>query len=411
MTALAGRLPLRRLRRPVVLRGISAILVKDLRGRMRGRRAFITLTIYLVLLAGFAWMIEKLSEQSLALNAACFGCGPQTTFASASIGRGIFVGILMLQTLVVSVLAPASTAGSISGEREHQTLDLLTVTPISSLAIVLGKLLSALAWVFVLVLASVPITGLVFLFGGVAPDDVVRGYAVVLATAIGLGSVGLFFSSLLKRTGASTGLTYLVMLILSIGTAFVWFWTLGTSERDINNNPKTPAEQILWLNPYVAQADVACGTEGGFGSWCAGISEITGTPLNNFNGGVTGGGAIPPAVPVAIDSNGNPIPIQKLQGQGFNAAPDAQPFAQADTLRDRFWPKTVISFVVLATIMTLASVQVMSPTRRWRFPGLRSTLRRRRAAAPSGPGAPAVAAAPPAQDPTPESESAPEATA
>jgi ABC-type transport system involved in multi-copper enzyme maturation permease subunit len=407
MTALAGRLPLRRLHRPVVLRGISAILVKDLRGRMRGRRAFITLTIYLVLLAGFAWMIEKLSEQSLAINAACFGCGQQTTFASASIGRGIFVGILMLQTLVVSVLAPASTAGSISGEREHQTLDLLTVTPISSLAIVFGKLLSALAWVFVLVLASVPITGLVFLFGGVAPDDVVRGYAVVLATAIGLGSVGLFFSSLLKRTGASTGLTYLVMLILSIGTAFVWFWTLGTSERDINNNPKTPPEQILWLNPYVAQADVACGTEGGFGSWCAGISEITGTPQNNFNGGVTGGGAIPPGVPVAIDSNGNPIPIQKFQGQGLNA-PDAQPFAVADTLRDRFWPKTVISFLILATLMTLGSVQVMSPTRRWRFPGLQSIFRGRRAGAPAIPAAPAVAAEPPAPEASAEPETAAE---
>ena len=38
---------------------------------------------------------------------------------------------------------PASTAGAISLEREKQTLDLLVTTPISSLAIVLGKLLSA----------------------------------------------------------------------------------------------------------------------------------------------------------------------------------------------------------------------------------------------------------------------------
>ena len=100
--------------------------------------------------------------------------GGQATFASATVGRGIFADLLMLQTLMVAVLAPAATAGTISSEREHQTLELLAVTPISSFAIVVGKLLSALAWVFVLVLASIPVTALVFVFGGVAPDDVVE---------------------------------------------------------------------------------------------------------------------------------------------------------------------------------------------------------------------------------------------
>ena len=46
----------------------------------------------------------------------------------------------MLETLQVVFLAPALTAGAISLEREKQTLDLLVVTPISSLAIVIGKL-------------------------------------------------------------------------------------------------------------------------------------------------------------------------------------------------------------------------------------------------------------------------------
>ena len=44
--------------------GIGAVGVKELRGRMRGRRAFVILTIYLVLLAGFAWMVELIMERS-----------------------------------------------------------------------------------------------------------------------------------------------------------------------------------------------------------------------------------------------------------------------------------------------------------------------------------------------------------
>ena len=86
---------------------------------------------------------------------------------------------MFLQTLMIAILAPASTAGTISGERERQTLDLLAVTPISSVAIVVGKLLSALTWVFVLITASIPVAALVFVYGGVAPDDVLRGYLML----------------------------------------------------------------------------------------------------------------------------------------------------------------------------------------------------------------------------------------
>jgi hypothetical protein len=54
----------------------------------------------------------------------------------------------------------------------------------------------------------------------------------------------------------------------------------------------------------------------------------------------------------------------------------------AITWRDRFWPKTVLAFLFLATVMTLASVQFVTPTRRWRpsLPGPVRRLIRRRSA-------------------------------
>ena len=109
---------------------MAAVGVKELRGRMRGKRAFVILTIHLLLVAGFAWMIESLSERA-------FSSGFSGSFsASSEIGRQLFIAIVFLLTLVTLILAPASTAGAISLEREKQTLDLLTTTPISSLAIV-----------------------------------------------------------------------------------------------------------------------------------------------------------------------------------------------------------------------------------------------------------------------------------
>jgi ABC-type transport system involved in multi-copper enzyme maturation permease subunit len=332
---------------------------------MRGRRAFIILTLYVLLLAGFAWMSQQIH---LELVAGFSSYGGQATFASATVGRGIFADLLMLQTLMVAVLAPAATAGAISSEREHQTLELLAVTPISSFSIVVGKLLSALAWVFVLVLASIPVTALVFVFGGVAPDDVVRGYLVLIATVIGLGSIGIFFSALTRRTGASTGLTFVVVIALVLGSQYLFDFLAKTADVGSNGLPNQPSEALLYLDPFVAQADVACGTEnGGFGGACSLLSGILGPVDQVFPPGIDPG---KPTIGgfgvggVTIDAGPAPQPLVVIRGNpNGDVVVNA---AVADAFRDRLWPKTVISFLVLAVFLTIASVQFVTPTRRWR---------------------------------------------
>jgi ABC-type transport system involved in multi-copper enzyme maturation permease subunit len=384
VTALTSRLALRGRRPSIALpSGISAIIVKELRGRMRGRRAFVIVTLYVLLLAVFAWMFQRLSEETVE-GLSSYG-GGQATYASATVGRSVFLGLMMVQTLMVAVLAPAATAAAISSEREHQTLDLLAVTPISSIAIVLGKLLSALAWVFVLILASIPVTALVFVFGGVGPDDVVRGYAVLFATVIGLGSVGIFFSALTRRTGASTGLTFVATLGLVMGSLFVFVFLSNTADVSSTGLRKQPPEAILYLNPFVAQADVICGTEeGSFGGTCGFMSSVVRTDPTDF---------IPPDV---IPTRPVPMPgigIQPQDGffpnangleKGGVAEPedDAQALQVAPSFRDRFWPKSVLSFLALSAILTLLSVQFVTPTRRWRpsLPGPVRRLVRRRSA-------------------------------
>ena len=375
MSAIGGRIQLRRPRLPAlrVTSGISAIIVKELRGRMRGRRAFIVMTIHVLLLTLLAWMFQRLNEENLGNQS----LGGQATYASASVGRGIFVGLMMLQTLMVAVLAPAATAGAISSEREHQTLELLAVTPISSLAIVLGKLLSALAWVFILILASIPVTALVFVFGGVAPDDMLRAYLVLFATVIGLGSVGIFFSALTRRTGASTGLTFVTTLVVVVGSIFLWIFLSNTSSISSNGLRRQPPEALLYLNPFVAQADVACGTEeGGFGNSCSLMSGILGTPDQVFPQ------PFPQPVP-AIQGGGVQLaPDGTVIGKGGGVANDVAVAVVLDPFRDRFWPKSVISFLLLAAVMTLLSAQFVTPTRRWRpsLPGPVRRLIRRRSA-------------------------------
>ena len=354
----------RRLRSPMpalarTAGGIGAVGVKELRGRMRGRRAFVILTIYLLILGGFAWMVELIMERSYS-----FGFGGNGSYATASIGQGIFAALMMLETLQVAFLASASTAGAISLEREKQTLELLVVTPITSLAIVLGKLLSALVYVWLLIAASIPLTAVVFVYGGVAPEDVLRGYLVLIVTALGLGSFGLFCSSLVKRTQAATAITIFGVLAMTIGSVFVLiFWqAMSTADNGQGSGPikGAPPQAVAYLNPFLAQVDVLCGTETSFGGWCSIENSLLLAQNNVAFPGNNGGGPIP--VPL--------IDPSVVKG-GVVAVPDVA-FAPAEVPafgvdRDAFWPKTVVAWLALSLVLLLLTVQFVSPTRRWRL--------------------------------------------
>lgn len=338
--------------------GIGAVGVKELRGRMRGRRAFIILTIYLLLLAGFAWMVELIMERQYS-----FSFGGNGTYATAAIGQGIFAALLMLETLQVAFLAPSATAGAISMEREKQTLELLVVTPITSVAIVLGKLLSALVYVWLLIAASVPLTAVVFLYGGVAPEDVVRGYLVLIVTALGLGAFGLFCSSLVKRTQAATAITIFGVLVMTIGSVFVLiFWqAMATADNGQGSGPirGAPPQVIAYLNPFLAQVDVLCGTETTFGGWCS----IENSLLQTQNNGVVFEGRAVPAPMPLIDpgfGRGGGVIVPDIGVVGGDVAP----FGVA---RDAFWPKSIAAWLVVSLVLLLLTVQFVSPTRRWRL--------------------------------------------
>jgi ABC-type transport system involved in multi-copper enzyme maturation permease subunit len=349
--------PIRALRR--LFGGLSAVGVKELRGRMRGRRAFVVLTLYLLLLGIFAWMYELILEQRYSAST-----GGTAAYASAAIGQELFAGLMMVVTLLVVLLAPAFTAGAISLEREKQTLDLLVTTPISSVSIVVGKLLSALTYVFILIAASVPLTAVVFVFGGVAPDDVIRGYIVLFATAFGLGAFGLFCSSLVKRTQAATVITVFGVMAMTLGSVFVLlFWGAMTQPRfgepsgGIGPIKGRPPEVIAYLNPFVAQADVICGTQTSYERWCTYLSTLL-----NGNSGVVVFGSEPEPMPADVAV----ARVGPVVDTGF-APNDVIAVQQFGVSRNAFWPRSVAAWLVLSVILIFLSVQLVTPTRRWRF--------------------------------------------
>ena len=134
-----------------------------------------------------------------------------------TMGQALFYSTYVLLLVLVVFLSPAFTAGTLSGERERKTLDLLITTLLPTRSLVLGKLISALAYIVLVILAALPIQSLAMMFGGVILSEMVVGTVILLVTALIAGSVGMFISSLMRSSIASTVLTYATILLLTIG--------------------------------------------------------------------------------------------------------------------------------------------------------------------------------------------------
>jgi ABC-type transport system involved in multi-copper enzyme maturation permease subunit len=191
----------------------NPVAMKELRGRMRGGRAFLITTAYLIMLSAIISLVYFLFTSSNNPSG-----GPDVRQA---LGKAIFATVVLMELVLVCFIAPALTAGAISVERERQTYELLRTTLLPARSLVLGKLISALSFLLLLVLAAFPLQSLASLFGGVAWEEVLISTLLIVVTAITYSAVGLFFSSFIKRTLPSTVLAYAAAILIVFGIPMI----------------------------------------------------------------------------------------------------------------------------------------------------------------------------------------------
>ncbi|HZU11307.1 MAG TPA: ABC transporter permease subunit [Chloroflexota bacterium] len=236
-------------------RGIvyNSVIDKELRTRMRGWRSIAVLMGYMAVLGIIA--IAVLVQQ----------VGPSAAGQSSQAGLQLYEVLCIFQLLLILFVTPATTASAISGERQRQTWDLLRVTHLSSFGIVWGKLVAGLAFNLLLIFGSLPLFSLVFLFGGVAPDDILHTYVVFLATVLLLGMSSLFISALTRRVAASMVISNIVALAISVGIGLFTIYLEQPTRPQFGPNgpivpPLTPLAQI---DPLIALLSALPNTTGG----------------------------------------------------------------------------------------------------------------------------------------------------
>jgi ABC-type transport system involved in multi-copper enzyme maturation permease subunit len=231
----------------VIRRLQNPVLIHEWKVRMRSNRSAWITTLYLLVLGALALtFIFFMTEWNTRFD-------PERT-------REIFLFLSVLQLAMICLFTPGLTAGVISGERERQTLSILLTTNLTATKLILGKWLSSLSFMIYLVFASLPLYGIVFLFGGIAPMQMIEVFGLYLVTMLGLGSVGVLFSTIFKRTGVSIVFTYAALFGYTAGTFFFSIMLreflehqrrVGGGFSSSQSIPIWP-DMILSLNPFFA---------------------------------------------------------------------------------------------------------------------------------------------------------------
>lgn len=329
----------------------NPIVAKEYRSRMRTWRSPIAITVYILLLGGLGWAIFS-AEASSAQNSLNPG-------QAANFGQSLFLWLIIFQMVLLAFITPALTAGTISSERERQTIDLLFVTRLPSFSILWGKLLASMSFAFLLLLLSVPIFSLVFLFGGIELDQLLSAFLVTAVAALTLGILGLACSTAFARTLPATVAAYGAAFVLLAGSFL--YGLLFPTNVDLQNAGKPVAPPaITYLSPVIPLITIGMNQSiNGYG--------VRNGPFVGYGGGYScASNAGAPQVCYAIGPNGAPV------GKAFVGSPPGYAPVQATGTAIpsglfagwQYWQASVVEWLVVCLIALLISAVLLPPTRR-----------------------------------------------
>ena len=259
---------------------INPVFLKELKSIVRNKKLSLTLMTYNLILGLVG---------TVALYVIFYVSGSSSV--NAETVMVLYLILTLIEFFLICFAIPAYTSGSISGEREKQTLEILLTTPMSPTSIAMGKLLSGIGTIFLLVLSSAPILALVFTIGGISAGDIALYMLFILITAIYVGSIGVYFSARFKKTSLATVFTYATLISLGIGTCILMLLFRYVGELYLEglydagkllNYPDPPdlgyGVLILMLNPGVTWGSLALQGLGGTNTFYEIISEFGTVP-------------------------------------------------------------------------------------------------------------------------------------
>ena len=188
----------------------NAVYLKESKLRVRNVKFALTVLFYNLILIGIA-----IFGFSVAFSTTMTG---KIEYRNAI---ALYAALIAIEAGMVMFLVPAFTAGSIAGEREKQTLEILLTTTLKPGQIVWGKLMSSISMVLLLIVSTLPTISIIFTIGGVQILDLLEFVVVIFVCTLLIGSIGIWASVMMKRTVPATVFAYGGIILLCAVTVII----------------------------------------------------------------------------------------------------------------------------------------------------------------------------------------------
>jgi ABC-type transport system involved in multi-copper enzyme maturation permease subunit len=186
---------------------------------------------------------------------------------------------LTIEVGLLCLFVPSVAAGSIAGERERQTLDILLASKMTVPGIIFGKLLSCISLSILLVVSSLPVLTVTLMYGGMGLTDIYQSVIYVAFLILFIGSIGVFCSCRFKKTTVASVVSYGILIFLTAGTAlFVLLVSLALQLRSYSLGEASYSVGVLvyiWLlNPAMTYVTVLLRQAGDVSSLLRVLKEL-----------------------------------------------------------------------------------------------------------------------------------------
>lgn len=236
---------------------INPVLGRELRERMRTGRAFVVIGTFLALLILTVYLVYQGTKTTGEIQS---DLARQTR-----LGRDLYEWVLFVMLALVLFFVPGLTAGAIAGERERQTLLPLQVTLLRPRSIFFGKVLAAMSFLVLLLVATLPVMMVAYLLGGIRVIDGVKGLGIIFVVAVLMTVMVAALSSITRRVQTATLLSYgFTALVILLGPLL--YFTMRVADGSKGNDLENPPAVLLTFNPIAVVADATGGegtTDGG----------------------------------------------------------------------------------------------------------------------------------------------------
>jgi ABC-type transport system involved in multi-copper enzyme maturation permease subunit len=191
---------------------------RDYRAQLRGSRAIVLWTVYLIALIGIGM-----------LNYASSVSRGEVSIVQAQQSLQDFYQLIMgLLGGMVILVAPALAATAIVIEKERRSLDLVFSAPVKPKSLLVGKMISAYRYTWMLLVLSLPVTAVCVVLGGATWSEVLAAYALLSLHALLYSGIALTISSLANKPVGALVWTYLAIGFYNF---FAWGMAAATEFR------------------------------------------------------------------------------------------------------------------------------------------------------------------------------------